>query len=742
MSSRPTPAVEGPSRGLERIGVALLAIAVACALCLPGLGAHGLWSLGELEVLDRVRAALGEPLHGLLRTPILPELLRELSARALGPSDLAIRLPGALAVVAIAGVVALEAHRIRNNWRFTTVAVGVALSMPMVLGSARTALGMPVAELCVTLGVVVGAAALRAFDAGTPRRAIVLGSLAALALSCAVASAGIFLGVTLPLLVLALGRGSAGRDDRPALALWLGVVVTASVTLALMRQQTHGYIPLLGASRELRLMDQPQARPFSATLEEVGLAAFPWFGLALVGAFAAGPRLRLAPVWLVVVVLGTSTWSMRYGATPAAVTLPLALCAARGCERLFDPAEPRAGRRLSLLIALLGVLVLSKDAQRVPARVLAPTASLEARDFPESLSVRDGVEVPVDENLRRLGHGALLLLLAAFAAAPRSRSAEDDRPLPGRRRDDGMHRLRSEAPWIMVLAGAGALAGTLHWWVAPRLDAQLSVRPPLDRWAALVDAGDAPAQLGIHRLDETAVRWYGGARAGDIETLSSRRDVFQWFDRETPAIALLPERDVPPLFSRQRLRKTPLHVLAREGRGGWLVANFLPEGMEDQNPILDVISDAPPGTGHPTLVQFHNYVRVVEWDLLGDVRRGGEVELVVTFEVLRPMPSNTQLWGRLKMDRISRINDQPQVLTQGVYPPNNWRRGDFVTHRQTFEIPRFEAFAGPHELLIGLRRNQYDNVKISVPEGARGEFGVVVQGKKREFAKIAEIAVE
>ena len=51
-------------------------------------------------------------------------------------------------------------------------------------------------------------------------------------------------------------------------------------------------------------------------------------------------------------------------------------------------------------------------------------------------------------------------------------------------------------------------------------------------------------------------------------------------------------------------------------------------------------------------------------------------------------------------------------------------------------------YSSPHELLIGLRRNQYDNVKISVPEDARGEFGVVVQGKKREFAKIAEIAVE
>jgi len=722
---------------------------------LPGLGAHGLWTEGELAVLARVRAALGEPLHGLVRSPWLPDALRNTAARLMGPSDLAVRLPGALAVCGLVTLAAVEAHR-----RFrSTVSAGIAgilaLALPWSLAGGRTALGAPVAELFVAVAVVAALRGLRTPSQGEgdfedEPRGIKLLSLgvAAVSVVAAVASAGLFVGGTLPLAVLALTLATDEKASKRGLGvgLWMATGSSLVVCVWLSAGQDNGYIPLLGASRSLELMDQPHLRPFTATLEEVGLGLFPWLGLIVVGAFSPGSRLRFASVWLLVAVVGTTAWSMRYGPSAVGVTVPAALCAARGVERLCSPREGRTQRRLWFALVCLCVLILGKDAERQPEVLVVPVADLEAGVFPEHLAPAEtdagaGSSPPPDRRTmgdatHRWSRIVLGMLALAFFLSPASRTSEDERPIY-----DWRGRLPDQlGPMLIVgLAAAQAVVGAQR--LSPRLDAQLSMRPPLDRWTALVDADLAPPTLGIHRVDDDAVRWYAGDRVEQLQPLASRRDIFEWFDRPDPAVALIPAKEFPPVFSRQRLKQSPLYVLDRRAEHTWLVANFLPEGARDQNPILDVLSDEAPGTGHPTYVRFKNYVEVVEWDLLGDPRRGGEVELVVTFKVLRPLPSSTQLWGRLKMDRLSRVNDEPQVLTGGVYPPNNWRRGDYVTHRATFEIPRLEAFPGPHEVLIGLRRNQYDNVEITLPEGKRGEYGVRVIGNKRGFARVGEVEV-
>ena len=82
--------------GREAWIAGLVGTAVAAAIIIPGLDLHGLWSEGELAVLDRARAALGEPLSELERSPWLPDELRTRAYAAIG-GDFGLRLPGALA---------------------------------------------------------------------------------------------------------------------------------------------------------------------------------------------------------------------------------------------------------------------------------------------------------------------------------------------------------------------------------------------------------------------------------------------------------------------------------------------------------------------------------------------------------------------------------------------------------------------------------------------------------------------
>ena len=85
----------------SRVGTVAAAIAVvALALVLPGLGAHGLWSDAELPVLDRSLAALGEAKSGLVRSTVLPDLLRTWGVDSFG-NELGLRLPHALATAAL-----------------------------------------------------------------------------------------------------------------------------------------------------------------------------------------------------------------------------------------------------------------------------------------------------------------------------------------------------------------------------------------------------------------------------------------------------------------------------------------------------------------------------------------------------------------------------------------------------------------------------------------------------------------
>lgn len=734
--------VDPSARSSSAPWLAALAALAAAAMLLPGLGDHGLWTDAELPVLDRVQAALGEARSGLVRSPWLPDLLRT-RAYALVGGAAGLRLPHALSAVALVAMT-VGLCRMRGAAVGTSLLAGAfALAFPMLAVVGRTAVGNPIGEALGVAAVLTGLVALRARRRA---RALLFAGASAGLLVLSVAGAGLALGGALPLGALAVaaslergagGRGAPGERDASAaggrtrtlvaVALWVGLLAAVAVTVVLSLRQGDGYVPLLGASKDLLLVDKPETRRFAAGLEDLGYGLFPWAPLVIAGALL-GRRDRLPALWLGLGVAIAGGHGLVYGTTPLPVTVPAALCAAAAIEWLQDARTDRTGRRLALAVVVLGMLVVRKDAERTPSRVTVPVVPFEGEHtFPQE-------RLHAPERLGSLGSLALLALLGAGLLAPSGgRPHRVDRLL-----ERIPARPRTIAP--LVLLGAAALAGAYGYarGLVPETCDLLSPRRLLEHHRALVDAGELPEQLGNHHVRDEGLALYG---PGDVVALSGRHDLARYLAAEAPRAAVVLERDLPGLHQDHRANGWPLHVLDDDHAHLRLVANRLPPGEPDRNPIPAVLFDEPVELRHPTLLRFENYIEIIGWEVTEPVIRGRPVTLMLSIRVLRPLPGGTQVYARLLKDRSSRINGDPHDLTGGVYPPNLWREGDYILHRFDFDAPLLEIQPGAHELLVGLRKTEKENIEISVPEGKTGEHGVEIRGKSRHFAALGTVEV-
>jgi hypothetical protein len=725
--------VDRSARSSSAPRLAALAALVAAVVLLPGLGEHGVWTDAELPALDRARAALGAALSDLERSPWLPDLLRTRSYALLGDAA-GLRLPHALAAIALVAMTAGVARLRGASAGVSLLAAGFALAFPMLAVVGRTALGNPVGEALGVAAVLVG---LLAWRTPSPARAVILGGASAGLVTLAVASAGLVLGGVIPLGVLAMVATVDRPVDRPgspsrvraiiAVALWLGLLVAVSVAVMLSLRQGDGYIPILGAAKDLVLVDKPENRRFAAGIEDLGYGLFPWAPLTIAGALL-GRRDRLPALWLGLGVTIAGGWSLVYGTVPLPITVPAALCAAAAVEWTLGSHTDRAGRRLALTVVVLGMLVTGKDAERTPGRVTVPVYPFEGEHtFPQA-------QLQAPQRLGSIGSIALLAVLAAGLLAPAGgRPHRIDRLL-----DRLPPRPRALAP--LAILGLATLFGA-HGYarqLVPRTCDLLSPRRLLEHHRMLVEAGELPAQLGNHRVRDEGLSLYG---PGDVATLASRRELAHYLEVDEPRAAIMLERDLAGLHQDHRANGWPLYVLDEDHALLRLVANHLPPGEHDRNPIPAVLLDEPAVLAHPTLLRFEEYIEIVGWEVTDPIIRGRQATLSLSIRVLRPLPGGSQVYARLLKGRSSRINGEPHELTGGIYPPNLWREGDFILHRFEFRAPALEIQPGAHELIVGLRRSERENFAISVPEGNEGEHGVEVRGKSRNFAALGTVEV-
>ncbi len=698
----------------------------------PGFRGHGLWSVGEVAVLQRAQAALGAALSGLERAPWLLDATRAQALAWTGDAA-AIRLVGAVAVAALVGLAVWLARRLGASPGYALLAGGFVLVFPVQQSHARLAVGNPVGELVATLAVVLGVLAIAA--AGRAR-AVILAVACVLALILGLLGAGLLAGVVLPLLVMLLAwpHGLAEPGTAPSLTrrrwLWLVLVVggflaSAGWLLWLAVGQGEGWIAALAAARDLAVAERPHARAFTATLEEFSDQVFPWAPLVLVGLLTPG-RARWLAHWLVVGLLVVSVWSLRYGPQLLPLAVPAAVLCAAGVESLLAQQTPAATRRLGLLIAVVGFFVLARDAQRSPHRVGAVAVVSGARSYP-------GDELAAGKTLAGLARWATAGLVLAVGVGVVVR-----RPRP-----PGSRLARLSPPQWLPLVPLVAVLGHQVWRYSydllPRTSQQWSLHHPLQRLAGWQAAGDLPEALGIYRVGDPGVDLYGPP-ATHRQVLTGRDAAIRWLQNPDPAAVLMRRSELPVLYQHSRAGGWPLHVIDASNRDVLLVANRLPPGATDENPLIEIVHTEPPALANETLVRFEEFVEVVGWSWHAPVVRGRTTTLELALRVLRPLPSSTKVYVRLQRGRMSRINPMPHELTNGMYPVQYWRAGDVILHRFTVDVPLLEILSGPHDVVLGLRRTETRNFKISVPEGEAGPGVVEVHGN-REFAKLGTVQV-
>jgi hypothetical protein len=272
------------------------------------------------------------------------------------------------------------------------------------------------------------------------------------------------------------------------------------------------------------------------------------------------------------------------------------------------------------------------------------------------------------------------------------------------------------------------------------MSTKLSARDLLERHRSWTEAGQLPAELGMHRVRDRGVEHYGPTPEF-IETFDGRRDLMSRFSGDEPAAALIRKSDLAPLHQNHRRTGWPLFVLDASHGHLALVANVLPEGAEDQNPILEILFDEYVPLEHETLLEFDERVQIVGWEIEEPLVRGSRRTLKLMFHVLKSLPGGSKIQTRFRKRSLSWFNADWHDLAENIYPCTHWRKGDYVLHRFTFDVPLVEVFTGPYGIWIALRRSEKSQLPITIPEGKRGKFGVEVKDKKRNFAMIGEVDV-
>lgn len=696
---------------------------LALAILLLGLDGAGYWSDAELPVLNRARAALGAALSGLEHSPAVPDWFRTRSF-ALRSDEWGLRLPHAVAVAALAGIAAGWCRARGAPAMVAAVAGFIALSFPILGLTGRTALGNPIGELVGVLFVLASIGALRSSLPKSSR--MVLSALALGLLAASIASSGLVMGGAAPLVAVAFFAPSSENRPRlllPALALACVALVGTAVWLVIHQQD--GYIPILGAAKDIELLDKPAARRFADVLSDFGYQVFPWAGLVAFG--ATRPTSRWPAIWCLAVLSIGGGWSLLFGPTPLPVAVPAALCCAAAIESFTDSNASGVRRRVAIFIVVAAAFVMRKDASLHPSRLAAPTIDFGGeQNFPADSTQAEA----------RLSDMAKAVLVAMILAG-----------LLGRRRESGrLERLAAKLPGPLrdriVVGGFGlaALAGVHahgHRLVTD-LGVASSVRRPLTRHGAWASEGELPSALAVHRVRDPGLEIYA---TDHLETLASRREVSALLSADDPAVALIRKQDLPTVHQHARANDWPLYVLDDTHARLRLLSNRLPADAEDLNPIPAVVSDTPVQLANETLVRFDNFIEIIGWEVDGPIRRGGHYTLRLAIKVIQPLPSGSKIYTRFLKGRLGRINGDPHEITSRVYPCNLWRKGDYILDEFEFDAPPLEIPWGEYDLVIGLRRSERKNYGISLPDGKHGEFGVEIRGKSREFAAIGKVQV-
>lgn len=100
-------------------------------------------------------------------------------------------------------------------------------------------------------------------------------------------------------------------------------------------------------------------------------------------------------------------------------------------------------------------------------------------------------------------------------------------------------------------------------------------------------------------------------------------------------------------------------------------------------------------------IRFGDRVELVGYDLLRmDVALAGTVEMTYVFKALREIPGNWRLTVKMVRDDGETI-DGDHVPIGGLYPPGDWRTGEYVVDRHRIHIDMHRSKPGTYGVYVG-----------------------------------------
>jgi 4-amino-4-deoxy-L-arabinose transferase-like glycosyltransferase len=440
---------------------ALLGALFAAFVTLPGLGIGTLW--------DNSETAYGEVAREILLThdwvvmhlnaqpwfiqPPLYFWIAALFAKIFGVTPFALRLPSALATVAMGGAVGYGTARIAGARAGTIAAVVLSTSlMQAIVG--RLAIMDALLDLAIAAAILWW---FRAFDpSGTQRRRDAAFVCGGLALAIGTLAKGpvapvVTLLVIVPWLLWERGAGRLAGPRRRAVAVAIAgfVLVAAPWFVALWtRMGPHAVLELIGhytVGRYTGVIEN-QTGPFWYYLPVVILGFFPWIAFLPVALRAAwrearasdGAFARLALVWIVVPFLFFSFANTKLPNYVALILPALAIVVALWFERVASGAERRAAivsaATIPVFVGCVAIAIalfsrtngLGVDLAALGPQLAFLAVAMLAGGLVTAFAIGRSSSVAWSPYVLAMTSGALVLFIA-FVAEP---AAEPLKPIP------------------------------------------------------------------------------------------------------------------------------------------------------------------------------------------------------------------------------------------------------------------------------------------------------------------------
>lgn len=744
---------------LRRVPAWAWALLFSVLLCLPRLGAFGLWEPWELNVAERARRtadvgiSLGELAEAFGRGE-LGAALQAIGVNVLGPSEFGARVWSALgAIGALMAVFWAGLGMFRT--RAALLAVLALGTMPLFTLSARQVTSdMP---LVAALALAVGGLGRWAWPADGRRRPVHL-AIAVLALVLGHGAGGAMLGVALPALALAAavticlglpvraaddavgdGTGSlaasgagpdvaAGRSFGASLrahklaAGLVTVLAVGGIVLVIAALTT-----LVAGHRSALLGGTPRSGVPSITwdylVRQLGFGLFPWSAVAffalgrpLIRLEDSGPddkdttntRLAFQQTFLLLFAgmgfaLSTALALMAGEARFAALgAVALAVGAFLDEALEGNRSEPVAG----LLIAT-GTMIVARDFFLTPEELASVHLLGEKLKWPAAVSI--GYVV--------MGFGVLVAagIYSGLATRGRALGKVAARDLEGARPWRRALEVRLVQAGRFGLQLAVGAAVVFAFWMTqvmvPSLSTHFSFKPVIDSYARYARNGE---RFGRYRIEGKGTSFYSGLSLVD---LANQEAVLGFLRSPDRVFTLVNADELPSLDAALKSANVPYYAVDASSSRFLLLSNRLDSGEQDQNPLKKNVwlaptrpaqnngawnpSEHPPWQWRvPLSATFGDAIEIVGANYPETIRRPGKIPLELTFRVRAKPPAGFKIFVHFDGPASPRLLGDHDPVGK-AFPTAHWLPGEYIRDTYEVDVPLMTTPAGTYVIFMG-----------------------------------------